>query len=60
MAREFSIPLDAKRGLTLETEDTFDTLALIDHEAVQARFACGRELAEIIAPVVASLDQSGS
>ena len=33
-----------------------EPLELVDHEVVQSRFACGRELANRLAPITASLD----
>ena len=35
-----------------------DPLDLVDHEAVQARFQCGQELANRLAPIVAGLDHA--
>ena len=40
------------------TSNSSDPFELVDHEMVQARFDCGREAAELIAPVVAALDHS--
>lgn len=59
----------ATEGIQVEVDPEFDLgetildgpvnpLDLVDNEVVQARFACGRELNDLIAPVVASLDQS--
>ncbi len=57
-APSFDFPEDSPiedTNPTITTEST-NPMVLVDHERVQARFECGRELAKLIAPIVESLD----
>lgn len=49
--------LDEIVGETIAA-DSVEPLELIDHERVQARIECGRELDALVAPLIAELDQS--
>lgn len=59
-APSFDFPEDSPiedTNPTITTEST-DPMVLVNHERVQARFECGRELAQLITTIVESLDHS--